>query len=138
MLDVFALIPQAWHQGSSTPIHPGGGGRNGDLILKRTRGLSSLLSSQVSFSSAQLILYFILSTAVINKECVLFIEIDVGVKKDALLPVDGSSLEALLKGESVEKRLTTELRVSEEDSNQSDYTGGLNPAARIRKVLVFS
>lgn len=69
---------------------------------------------------------------------ILFIELDLGVKKDALLSSDGSSLEALLKGESLEKRTTTELRGSEEDSNMSDYTGGLNPAARIRKVLVLS
>lgn len=63
-------------------------------------------------------------------------EVDVGLKKDALLSVDGSSLEALLKGESVEKRATSELRGSEEDSNQSDYTGGLNPSARIRKKVL--
>lgn len=68
----------------------------------------------------------------------LFTEVDVGLKKDALLSADGSSLEALLKSDSLEKRTTTELRGSEEDSNQSDYTGGLNPAARIRKVLVFT
>lgn len=67
-----------------------------------------------------------------------FIELDIGLKKDALLSADGSSLEALLKGDSLEKRTTTDLRGSEEDSNQSDYTGGLNPAARIRKVPVVS
>lgn len=65
---------------------------------------------------------------------VLFTELDIGLKKDALLSADGSSLEALLKGDSLEKRTTTDLRGSEEDSNQSDYTGSLNPAARIRKV----
>lgn len=68
----------------------------------------------------------------------LFIELDIGLKKDALLSADGSSLEALLKGDSLEKRTTTDLRGSEEDSNQSDYTGVLNPAARIRKVPVVS
>lgn len=68
----------------------------------------------------------------------LFIELDIGLKKDALLSADGSSLEALLKGDSLEKRMTTDLRGSEEDSNQSDYTGGLNPAARIRKVPFVS
>lgn len=67
-----------------------------------------------------------------------FIELDIGLKKDALLSADGSSLEALLKGDSLEKRTTTDLRGSEEDSNQSDYTGGLNPATRIRKVPVVS
>lgn len=65
---------------------------------------------------------------------VLPIELDVGLKKDALLSADGSSLEALLKGDSLEKRTSADLRGSEEDSNQSDYTGGLNPATRIRKV----
>lgn len=57
------------------------------------------------------------------------------LKKDALLSADGSSLEALLKGDSSEKRSGgTDLRGSEEDSNQSDYTGALNPASRVRKV----
>lgn len=64
----------------------------------------------------------------------LFTEVDIGLKKDALLSADGSSLEALLKGDSLEKRTTADLRGSEEDSNQSDYTGSLNPASRIRKV----
>lgn len=66
-----------------------------------------------------------------------FIELDLGLKKDALLSSDGSSLEALLKGDSLDKRTSADLRGSEEDSNMSDYTGGLNPAARIRKVLVL-
>lgn len=68
-------------------------------------------------------------------------ELDVGLKKEALLSADGSSLEALLKGDSSERRSGgggggggADLRGSEEDSNQSDYTPGLNPAARIRKV----
>lgn len=59
------------------------------------------------------------------------------MKKDSLLSSDGSSLEALLKGETLDKRTATELRGSEEDSNLSDYTGGLNPASRIRKVLIL-
>uniref|UniRef100_A0A3Q3GH05 Double PHD fingers 2 n=1 Tax=Labrus bergylta TaxID=56723 RepID=A0A3Q3GH05_9LABR len=63
-------------------------------------------------------------------------EVDVGLKKDAVLSADGSSLEALLKGDSLEKRTAAELRGSEEDSNQSDYTGGLNPATRIRKRIL--
>lgn len=59
-----------------------------------------------------------------------------GLKKDAIVSADGSSLEALLKGDSSEKRSggAADLRGSEEDSNQSDYTGALNPASRIRKV----
>lgn len=63
-------------------------------------------------------------------------ELDAGLKKEALLSADGSSLEALLKGDSTEKRSGggADLRGSEEDSNQSDCTGGLNPATRIRKV----
>uniref|UniRef100_H2LT43 Double PHD fingers 2 n=1 Tax=Oryzias latipes TaxID=8090 RepID=H2LT43_ORYLA len=63
-------------------------------------------------------------------------ELDLGLKKDALLSSDGSSLEALLTGGSLEKRSAAELRGSEEDSNQSDYTGSLNPAARIRKRII--
>lgn len=66
----------------------------------------------------------------------MFIEADIGLKKDALLSADGSSLEALLKGDSLEKRMPAEIRGSEDDSNQSDYTGSINPASRIRKVLV--
>ncbi|KAM3868820.1 zinc finger protein ubi-d4 isoform 2-T2 [Diretmus argenteus] len=63
-------------------------------------------------------------------------EIDLGLKKDALLSSDGSSLEALLKGESVDKRGSAELRGSEEEPNPADFTGGLNPAARIRKRII--
>uniref|UniRef100_A0A3Q2XAY4 Double PHD fingers 2 n=1 Tax=Hippocampus comes TaxID=109280 RepID=A0A3Q2XAY4_HIPCM len=53
---------------------------------------------------------------------------DVGLKKDALLSSDGSSLEALLKGDSLEKRAPADPRASEEDSNPGDYAVGLNPA----------
>uniref|UniRef100_A0A8C6SXT6 D4, zinc and double PHD fingers family 2 n=1 Tax=Neogobius melanostomus TaxID=47308 RepID=A0A8C6SXT6_9GOBI len=60
-------------------------------------------------------------------------ELDLGLKKDALLSSDGSSLEALLKGDTLDKR--SELRGSEEDSNMSDYTGGLNPTSRARKRI---
>lgn len=67
-----------------------------------------------------------------------FIEVDLGLKKDALLSSDGSSLEALLKGESLDKRTSADPRATDEDSNVSDYAGGLNPATRIRKVLVFT
>lgn len=38
---------QAWLQGNCTPTQPGGGERNGDVILQRTPDWSSLLSSQV-------------------------------------------------------------------------------------------
>ncbi|XP_061154840.1 zinc finger protein ubi-d4 isoform X3 [Syngnathus typhle] len=64
-------------------------------------------------------------------------EIDFGPKKDALLSSDGSSLEALLKGDSLEKRTPVDPRASEEDSNTSDYSVVLNPATRIRKVLLL-
>lgn len=55
-----------------------------------------------------------------------------------MLSADGSSLEALLKSDSFEKRTAADLRGSEEDSNQSDYTGGLSAATRVRKVHVVS
>ncbi|XP_072302387.1 zinc finger protein ubi-d4 isoform X2 [Eucyclogobius newberryi] len=63
-------------------------------------------------------------------------EIDIGLKKDSLLSSDGSSLEALLKGDTLDKRTGAELRGSEEDSNMSDYSGGLNPASRARKRIL--
>ncbi|XP_019728896.1 zinc finger protein ubi-d4 isoform X3 [Hippocampus comes] len=63
-------------------------------------------------------------------------EPDVGLKKDALLSSDGSSLEALLKGDSLEKRAPADPRASEEDSNPGDYAVGLNPAARTRKKIL--
>ncbi|XP_028323071.1 zinc finger protein ubi-d4 isoform X2 [Gouania willdenowi] len=63
-------------------------------------------------------------------------ELDLGLKKDSLLSSDGSSLEALLKAETLDKRMTADPRGSEEDSNQSDYTGTLNPATRVRKRVV--
>lgn len=168
------LSPQAWLQGSSTRIHPGGGGRNGDLILQRIRGSSFLLSSQVARQQAPFIHQVLkpdhasyvakeklrdFVTVCLNDQgsdinvdlceqlcasdgsfcdssvVVLFLELDLGLKKDGLLSSDGSSLEALLKGESLDKRAAADLRGSEEESNQSDYTGSLNPASRIRKVL---
>ncbi|PWA22952.1 hypothetical protein CCH79_00001971, partial [Gambusia affinis] len=63
-------------------------------------------------------------------------ELDLGLKKDVLLSSDGSSLEALLKGEPLDKRTPADIRGSEEDSNQSDYTGSLNPSTRIRKRIL--
>ncbi|CAL1573611.1 unnamed protein product [Knipowitschia caucasica] len=62
-------------------------------------------------------------------------ELDIGLKKDSLLSSDGSSLEALLKGDTLDKR-GVELRGNEEDSNMSDLTGGLNPASRARKRIL--
>ncbi|XP_061608934.1 zinc finger protein ubi-d4-like isoform X2 [Phyllopteryx taeniolatus] len=63
-------------------------------------------------------------------------EVDFGLKKDALLSSDGSSLEALLKGDSLDKRTPADLRASEEDSNPGDYSVGLNSATRIRKKIL--
>uniref|UniRef100_M4ADE4 Double PHD fingers 2 n=1 Tax=Xiphophorus maculatus TaxID=8083 RepID=M4ADE4_XIPMA len=63
-------------------------------------------------------------------------ELDLGLKKDVLLSSDGSSLEALLKGEPLDKRTPADIRGSEEDSNQSDYTGSLNSSTRIRKRIL--
>lgn len=51
--------PQAWLRVSSTRTQPGGGGRNGDLILQKTRASSSLLSSQVPRQRARLALNLI-------------------------------------------------------------------------------
>ncbi|CAB1332982.1 unnamed protein product [Coregonus sp. 'balchen'] len=61
-------------------------------------------------------------------------ELDLGLKKDALSSSDGSSLEALLKGEPLDKRGPPELQGPEEESSLADYTcGGVTPAARVRK-----
>ncbi|TSP36058.1 Zinc finger protein ubi-d4 [Bagarius yarrelli] len=52
--------------------------------------------------------------------------------------VEGSSsLEALLRGEPLEKRATLELRPNDEEAPHNEYTsGGLNPATRARKRIV--
>uniref|UniRef100_A0A8C8EKV7 D4, zinc and double PHD fingers family 2 n=1 Tax=Oncorhynchus tshawytscha TaxID=74940 RepID=A0A8C8EKV7_ONCTS len=63
-------------------------------------------------------------------------ELDLGLKKDSLSS-DGSSLEALLKGEPLDKRVPPELRGPEEESSLTDYTGGaVTPAARVRKRVL--
>lgn len=62
-------------------------------------------------------------------------ELDLGIKKD-VFSSDGSSLEALLKGEPLDKRSGLELRTAEEEPSSTEYsTGGLNPSSRVRKVL---
>uniref|UniRef100_A0A8C9WT01 Double PHD fingers 2 n=3 Tax=Scleropages formosus TaxID=113540 RepID=A0A8C9WT01_SCLFO len=64
-------------------------------------------------------------------------ELDLGLKKDSLGPTDGSSLEALLKGEPLDKRTVPELRGPEEDPLLAELTGGgLNPATRVRKRIL--
>ncbi|XP_035636794.1 zinc finger protein ubi-d4-like isoform X3 [Oncorhynchus keta] len=63
-------------------------------------------------------------------------ELDLGLKKDSLSS-DGSSLEALLKGEPLDKRVPPELRGPEEESSLTDYTGGaVTPVARVRKRVL--
>ncbi|KAL4659702.1 zinc finger protein ubi-d4-like isoform X3 [Arapaima gigas] len=64
-------------------------------------------------------------------------ELDLGLKKDSVGPTDGSSLEALLKGEPLDKRTVPELRGPEEDPILAELTGGaLNPASRVRKRIL--
>ncbi|XP_061658853.1 zinc finger protein ubi-d4 isoform X2 [Syngnathoides biaculeatus] len=63
-------------------------------------------------------------------------ELDFGLKKDALLSSDGSSLEALLKADSLDKRTPADHRASEEDSNPGDYSASLNSATRTRKKIL--
>uniref|UniRef100_A0A4W4F5L4 D4, zinc and double PHD fingers family 2 n=1 Tax=Electrophorus electricus TaxID=8005 RepID=A0A4W4F5L4_ELEEL len=55
-------------------------------------------------------------------------ELDLGLKKDLLSSSDGSSLEALLRGEPLEKRATMELRPADDEPAHTEFsTGGLNP-----------
>ncbi|XP_016084618.1 zinc finger protein ubi-d4-like isoform X2 [Sinocyclocheilus grahami] len=63
-------------------------------------------------------------------------ELDLGLKKD-VFSSDGSSLEALLKGEPVDKRSGLELRTAEEEPSSTEYSsGGLNPSSRVRKRIL--
>lgn len=66
------------------------------------------------------------------------VELDLGLKKEVLGSNDGSSsLEALLRGEPLEKRSALELRPNDEEPAHNEYTsGGLNPATRVRKVTL--
>lgn len=66
-------------------------------------------------------------------------ELDLTLKKDALSSSDGSSLEALLKAEPLDKRAALELRGPEDDPSGSEYsTGSLNTSTRVRKVPEIS
>lgn len=66
-------------------------------------------------------------------------DLELGLKKDGLGPLDGSSLEALLKGESIDKRAAPELRHPEEEQSLADITGTAGASShsgstRVRKV----
>ena len=66
-------------------------------------------------------------------------ELELGLKKDVLGSLDGSSLEALLKGEPMDKRVPTEIRGPEEDANLTEITGTTGASShssstRVRKV----
>ncbi|KAG5263990.1 hypothetical protein AALO_G00270920 [Alosa alosa] len=63
-------------------------------------------------------------------------DLELGLKKDVLPPLDGSSLEALLKGEPLDKRGPPELRGPEEDSSVAEITAtpSHTGSTRIRKV----
>ncbi|RXN35198.1 zinc finger ubi-d4-like protein [Labeo rohita] len=68
-------------------------------------------------------------------------ELELGLKKDVLGPLDGSSLEALLKGEPLDKRAPTELRPPEEETNLTEITGTSTASShsgstRIRKRIL--
>ncbi|XP_016328241.1 zinc finger protein ubi-d4-like [Sinocyclocheilus anshuiensis] len=68
-------------------------------------------------------------------------ELELGMKKDVLGPVDGSSLEALLKGEPLDKRVPTELRPPEEETSLAEITGSSTASShsgstRIRKRIL--
>ncbi|XP_056106301.1 D4, zinc and double PHD fingers family 2, like isoform X1 [Rhinichthys klamathensis goyatoka] len=68
-------------------------------------------------------------------------ELELGLKKDVLGPLDGSSLEALLKGEPLDKRVPTELRPPEEETSLSEITGTSTASShsgstRIRKRIL--
>ncbi|XP_046876941.1 zinc finger protein ubi-d4-like isoform X2 [Hypomesus transpacificus] len=63
-------------------------------------------------------------------------ELDLGLKRDVLGTSDGSSLEALLKGEPLDKRGPPDLRVPDEDPSLSDYSTSTTPATRIRKRVL--
>ncbi|KAM9788414.1 zinc finger protein ubi-d4 [Neosynchiropus ocellatus] len=63
-------------------------------------------------------------------------EVDLGLRKESLLTTDGSSLEALLKGDSLDKRSTADPRGPEEDPGPPELTPAVNPATRIRKKIL--
>ncbi|XP_063046147.1 D4, zinc and double PHD fingers family 2, like isoform X2 [Engraulis encrasicolus] len=67
-------------------------------------------------------------------------DLELGLKKDVLPPLDGSSLEALLKGEPLDKRGPSDLRGQDEDSRSSSAEITSTPShtgsTRIRKRIL--
>ncbi|XP_066504967.1 D4, zinc and double PHD fingers family 2, like isoform X2 [Hoplias malabaricus] len=68
-------------------------------------------------------------------------ELELGIKKDVLGSLDGSSLEALLKGEPLDKRAAPELRGPEEDSSLAEVTAATGATShsgstRVRKRIL--
>uniref|UniRef100_A0A8C1GYZ7 D4, zinc and double PHD fingers family 2, like n=1 Tax=Cyprinus carpio TaxID=7962 RepID=A0A8C1GYZ7_CYPCA len=65
-------------------------------------------------------------------------ELELNLKKDVLGPLDGSSLEALLKGEPLDKRVSTELRPPEDEASLTEGTGtsAASSSSRIRKRIL--
>ncbi|KAL4622951.1 zinc finger protein ubi-d4-like isoform X1 [Arapaima gigas] len=65
-------------------------------------------------------------------------ELEVGLKREGLAAVvDGSSLEALLKGEALERQGTPELRVPDEEPGLAEATGiSHSTATRLRKRIL--
>ncbi len=66
-------------------------------------------------------------------------ELELNLKKDVLGPLDGSSLEALLKGEPMDKKVSTEVRPPEEEASVTEITGtsaasSHSTSTRFRKV----
>ncbi|MBN3291639.1 REQUA protein, partial [Polypterus senegalus] len=59
-------------------------------------------------------------------------DLELALKKDSLVPPDGSSLEALLKTESLEKRSLSDARSIDEDHSLSEFPSA---NSRTRKVL---
>ncbi|XP_057211718.1 zinc finger protein ubi-d4 isoform X4 [Triplophysa rosa] len=110
-----------WLQVNCTHTQHAAGERRGELSLQRTLSWLSLLLSPLPMD---------VNVGV----CVS--ELDLGLKKE-VFSSDGSSLEALLKGEPIDKRSGLELRSGEEESSSTEYsTGGLNPTARVRKRIL--
>ncbi|TRY57366.1 hypothetical protein DNTS_024950 [Danionella cerebrum] len=63
-------------------------------------------------------------------------ELDLGLKKD-VFSSDGSSLEALLKAEPLDKRSGLDLRIGEEEPSSAEFSSvALNSGSRVRKRVL--